>query len=95
MSYKYRSWRELPIGTVIPEPATSLEYKTGAWRALRPKLDKDKCVKCLLCWISCPEPAINRLEDDSVEINYDYCKGCGICSEICPTKAIEMVEEVV
>ncbi|MCD6562336.1 MAG: 4Fe-4S binding protein [Thermoproteales archaeon] len=81
------------MGNIITEPATSLEFKTGNWRALRPILHEDKCIRCLLCWIHCPEPAIERLEDDMVRIDYDYCKGCGICSNVCPVKAIEMVRE--
>lgn len=91
MSTKWRSWRDLPIGGIIPIPATSLEYKTGNWRALKPVLDQDKCIRCLLCWVHCPDVAIDRLENDRVQINDDYCKGCGICSEVCPVKAIEMV----
>ncbi|RLE82249.1 MAG: ferredoxin [Thermoprotei archaeon] len=86
------TWKEIPIGGVIPEP-TSLRYKTGNWRAFRPIYNKDKCVKCLLCWVYCPEPSIRRLEDNSIEIDYDFCKGCGICAEVCPVKAIEMVKE--
>uniref|UniRef100_A0A7C4B8I9 Pyruvate synthase subunit PorD n=1 Tax=Thermofilum pendens TaxID=2269 RepID=A0A7C4B8I9_THEPE len=88
-----KSWRDLPLGNVIPLPMTSLSYKTGNWRALRPELHKEKCVKCLLCWVHCPEPAIHRHEDDSVSINYDFCKGCGICANVCPMHAIEMVME--
>jgi len=87
------TWKEIPIGGIIPEPATSLRYKTGSWRALRPVLDEKKCVRCLTCWVYCPEPAIERLEGDAVRINYDYCKGCGICANSCPVKAITMVEE--
>ncbi len=91
---KYKTWKDLPIAAIIPEPATSLEYKTGAWRTFKPVIDQNKCVKCLLCWVSCPEPAIIRHEDDSVSIDYDYCKGCGICANMCPVKAIEMVSEL-
>ena len=90
---KYRSWRDLPPGMIIPEPATSLQYPTGNWRALRPVLDSSKCVKCLMCWTMCPEPAIVRGDDDSVSIDYTFCKGCGICAEICPVKAIRMERE--
>jgi len=92
-SLKGKGWKELPIGAVIPIPATSMEYKTGNWRALKPVLDQNKCIKCLLCWVHCPEPAIIRHEDDNVSINYDYCKGCGICNNVCPVKAITMVME--
>ncbi|RLE55254.1 MAG: ferredoxin [Thermoprotei archaeon] len=88
------SWKEMPIATLIPEPGNSVKYKTGSWRAgFKPVIDHSKCVKCLMCWIYCPEPAIVRKEDDSVEINYDYCKGCGICAKVCPRGAIQMVPE--
>ena len=86
-------WEELPAGGVINEPGNSLEVKTGSWRALKPVVNLDKCIKCLLCWVFCPDNAIIRLEDDYVKVNYKYCKGCGICAQECPTNAIDMVEE--
>jgi len=85
-------WKSLPMGAVVLEPGSSLEYKTGDWRAFRPLVEKEKCVNCLLCWIYCPDSAIAR-QEKWVEINYDYCKGCGICAHECPKDAIKMVEE--
>ncbi len=85
-------WKSLPIAAVVPEPGSSLKYKTGDWRAFRPVVDKEKCVNCLICWIYCPDSSIMRREK-WVEVNYDYCKGCGICARECPTKAITMTEE--
>jgi len=85
-------WREIPIGGVIPEAGTSVRYKTGNWRTLKPVIDQKKCTRCLICWILCPEPSIARLEK-SVEVDYEFCKGCGICAVECPVKAITMVEE--
>ena len=67
--------------------------KTGSWRVYRPKLEKEKCVKCLRCWIFCPEGSIKREKDGTVNINYDYCKGCGICASECKVKAITMERE--
>ncbi|HDD63977.1 MAG: ferredoxin [Thermoprotei archaeon] len=93
MSKKLLGWKEIPFAGIIPNTPTSLEYKTGTWRAFKPVHNKEKCIKCLLCWIHCPEPAIIRHDDDSIEIDYDYCKGCGICSNVCPVKAIVMVPE--
>ena len=55
-------------------------------------MDKDKCIKCGLCWIYCPDEAI-FIENGEYEINLDYCKGCGICSKECWTGAITMVDE--
>ncbi|MCS7126363.1 MAG: 4Fe-4S binding protein [Aigarchaeota archaeon] len=72
---------------------TSLEYKTSDWRIEKPEIDQSKCIKCLLCWIYCPDMSIKRLDEGRVEVDYDFCKGCGICAEVCPTKAIKMVEE--
>ncbi|MGI5892351.1 MAG: 4Fe-4S binding protein [Bacillota bacterium] len=63
---------------------------TGSWRFYRPVIDREKCAKCLLCWVYCPDAVIDR---DSLEIKYQYCKGCGICAEECPAKAISMVRE--
>ena len=83
---------DLPI-TAIASPTKGSAGLTGLWRTERPALDRAKCIKCLLCWLYCPEGAINRAEDDSVEIDYSYCKGCGICASECPAKAIVMVEE--
>jgi 2-oxoacid:acceptor oxidoreductase delta subunit (pyruvate/2-ketoisovalerate family) len=89
---KLLSWKDLSA-PIVAEAGNSVLYKTGGWRALKPVLDQSKCIRCLLCWFYCPEPAIKRREDDSVEIDYDYCKGCGICANECPAKAIAMVEE--
>lgn len=75
---------------VLPTP--HLSSRTGAWRVLRPVLESEKCNRCLLCWLFCPEGSIRR-EKDSIRIDLDYCKGCGICARECPRKALRMVEE--
>jgi len=48
-----------------------------------------------MCWLYCPDAAIELDEDGFPHVNYDYCKGCGICANECPRKAIEMVREEV
>ncbi len=85
-----RGWRDLPL-SALPYKL-SLEYKTGGWRAFRPVIDQSKCVKCLMCWLYCPEMAV-LWDGEKVSINLDYCKGCGICANECPVKAITMVPE--
>jgi len=67
--------------------------KTGTWRVFKPIFDKKKCVKCLRCWIFCPEGSIIRHKDDSISIDYEYCKGCGICATECKVKAITISRE--
>lgn len=77
----------------VSAPAFGAGGKTNEWRLKKPVINQAKCIKCIICWIDCPEATILRGDDDSVEINYDYCNGCGICANECPTKAIDMAEE--
>ncbi|RLG76853.1 MAG: pyruvate ferredoxin oxidoreductase [Thermoprotei archaeon] len=85
-----RGWKDLPTSALPYRLST--EYLTGGWRALRPVINYEKCVKCMLCWLYCPDFAITW-DGEDVHVNYDYCKGCGICAYECPTKAIDMVPE--
>lgn len=90
------SWEELRLGGIIPQPATSLSYKTGTWRSeLRPIWDAEKCTNCYMCFVYCPDDAILIKDGKVAGINYDYCKGCGICAVVCPprVKAITMHPE--
>jgi 2-oxoacid:acceptor oxidoreductase delta subunit (pyruvate/2-ketoisovalerate family) len=50
-----------------------------------------KCFHCDNCYGYCPDNAVIKHLDGSVEINYDYCKGCGICASECPCGAVKMV----
>lgn len=78
----------------ISKPVTGAGGKTGTWRIFRPIIDENKCVKCQLCWMYCPDSAIETENSKSVpRINYDYCKGCLICYEVCPPKAIYVERE--
>lgn len=74
---------------VACEPTTMLP---GDWRAERPVVDRDKCVKCATCWVFCPVQCIVE-KPAWFDINLDTCKGCGICAHECPHRAITMVEE--
>jgi 2-oxoacid:acceptor oxidoreductase delta subunit (pyruvate/2-ketoisovalerate family) len=67
--------------------------RTGDWRAERPVVDRDKCVKCATCWTYCPTQCIVEKET-WFEAGLEICKGCGICAQECPHHAITMIEEV-
>ena len=87
------TWKDLEIGSIITEPGNASEYKTGDWKSQRPILDKEKCIKCGLCYIFCPEGCIQPDSEGYFISDLSYCKGCGICATECPKKAITMVEE--
>ncbi len=88
-----KSYKELPLGGVIPATADRPRKKTGDWRDEKPVLYPEKCVNCLLCWVRCPETAILTEDQQMRGFDYDYCKGCGICAQTCPTEAIRMVDD--
>jgi pyruvate ferredoxin oxidoreductase delta subunit len=85
--------KKYKVKTTISYPKKGAMGKTGTWRVFKPTLDKNKCVKCLRCWIFCPEATIIRNNDDTVDIDYEYCKGCGICANVCKVKAITIERE--
>jgi len=47
----------------------------------------------MICWVFCPDGAIQIEDGKVVGIDLAHCKGCGICAEECPRKAVSMVEE--
>ena len=87
------TWKDLEIGSIVTEPGSASQYKTGDWRSQRPTYDFGKCIKCGLCQIFCPEGCIEQNDEGYFEADLYYCKGCGICPRECPTWVITMVEE--
>jgi len=92
MSQEQKGWKEIPIAGVCWRPAT--EYLTGDWKTFKPVRDPEKCIKCLICPMICPDAAIKWSKTtEDIEFDYDFCKGCGICANECPAHAIKMVRE--
>jgi pyruvate ferredoxin oxidoreductase delta subunit len=86
-------WKDLEIGCVISKPGNARQYKTGDWRSLKPVCDTGKCIRCGICYIFCPDMAIQKTEAGYFEADLYYCKGCGICAQECFTGCIRMVAE--
>ncbi len=87
------TWKDIEIGSIVTEPGSSRKYKTGDWRSQKPVFDLEKCIKCGLCYIYCPEGCIRQNTEGDFEADMYFCKGCGICARECPTGVITMVEE--
>jgi pyruvate ferredoxin oxidoreductase gamma subunit len=89
----FPSWRELLPGCVITEPGNAKAYRTGDWKSSHPVWNNQKCIKCGICYLFCPEGCIREKQDGYFEADLYYCKGCGICARECWTQAITMMEE--
>ena len=88
------TWKDLEIGCIIDDPGSARKYESGTWRSQRPTYDFNKCIKCGLCALFCPEGCIEQNEDGHFEADLFYCKGCGICARECWPRVIKMEEEV-
>lgn len=82
---------DYPLGTCYE--AGHLVTKNAGWRNICPKINDEKCVNCLQCYLYCPDGVIYKKEN-GIAIDYDFCKGCGICAKICRFGAIVMENEV-
>lgn len=85
------TWKDIKPGFVVDKPGGAKKYRTGDWRSQKPIYDQDRCVKCGVCYIFCPDAAIKIKADGYVEVDEFYCKGCGICARECFTGAFKMV----
>ncbi|MCS7126691.1 MAG: 2-oxoacid:acceptor oxidoreductase family protein [Aigarchaeota archaeon] len=88
------SWLPPPI--TIPEVrniGNTEIRKTGNWRIFKPIINLEKCNRCGLCVVYCPEGVV-VMNSEGPEIKYDNCKGCLICFNECPVKAIGYLREV-
>lgn len=88
-----KGWKEISMGGLITDAGNSVRYETGGWRSNRPVVDLERCSHCMICWVFCPDGAIQIENSKVVGIDLAHCKGCGICAEECPRKAVSMVEE--
>lgn len=79
----------------ILTPGNADQRHTGSWRVERPEIDYDRCTRCGICFVRCPDGAIVLDDEGYPVIDYDHCKGCMICWDECPVEnAISKEKEV-
>jgi pyruvate ferredoxin oxidoreductase gamma subunit len=75
----------------ITSPGNTRTRRVGDWSNFKPIIDLDRCTKCMICFVYCPDSAITIDNESKYPIvDYGACKGCNICFTECPTKAIAM-----
>lgn len=80
----------VPLGGRVT-PEVRRRPPTGGWRTgVRPVIEFDRCVQCLVCWVYCPDTAIETRNHVVTGIDLTLCKGCEICAAMCPQRAIAM-----
>src|SRR2546423_6165777 len=94
----------IPRGKAITDPvdgkqggykaARNQTFKKYATRTMRPVIDFDKCIKCTLCWLACPDSVFDVTPEGLYDANLEACCGCGVCEAVCPEpNCVTMVNE--
>jgi pyruvate ferredoxin oxidoreductase delta subunit len=95
-----KGYKDISIGARA-EGGSTEQFNTGSWRAIRPNINLDKCIHCMLCFLYCPDNAVKIIKysdkqggnPEVIGIDLKHCKGCSICSSVCPVKCITMEKE--
>ncbi len=76
---------------ILPMPQFLLKIVRAHWAA-KPRINKDKCVKCYKCRTGCPvkPPAIDPDRPVGKEVDDKTCIRCYCCHEFCIAKAIDL-----
>ncbi len=88
-THGYKNVEEI-VGKALPNiiPADDLDRQSICY----PKFNRDKCVACGRCYISCYDGGHQALEQDSKTgqpiMNPQKCVGCHLCVTVCPVGAI-------
>ena len=76
----------LANANIIPAEELDRDY------IVYPKIDKDACIGCGRCYISCYDGAHQAMcwneEERKPSCNKEKCVGCHLCALVCPVKAI-------
>ncbi len=89
-------FKAAPARQEIPAGRLSTEYFDRYHRSNLPEPNEDynrciscgTCRDCQMCYQSCPEKAITRIEQSNGTVRYvsdpERCIGCGVCAGVCP-----------
>ena len=80
------------VGCILLKENRAEPFEEGDKPQMIPFWDRERCVKCGICYLFCPDGAIIRVEEGFFDIIPEKCKGCGICQQECWFGAIEMIE---
>jgi pyruvate ferredoxin oxidoreductase delta subunit len=94
----------IPLGKAVQDASTgetggfrperNPTFKKWSTRSMRPVVDFEKCIKCTLCWLQCPDSCFDVMPDGMYDANLEACCGCGVCEAVCPEpNCITMVAE--
>jgi uncharacterized protein (DUF362 family)/Pyruvate/2-oxoacid:ferredoxin oxidoreductase delta subunit len=76
---------------LIPGPIKHLIKPLIDMIKIRPMINRNKCVKCMMCVRSCPVKAI---DGKSFKINKNKCIMCFCCRELCKYNAVDLKESI-
>ena len=68
-------------------------FKPGIKRESLPEWDKERCIRCGICYVYCPTGAVIKVDDGFFDVAADCCSGCSICHRECLCGVISMVGE--
>ncbi|RMF88856.1 MAG: (4Fe-4S)-binding protein [Nitrospinota bacterium] len=107
--FELPKWQEMEEGIIVRgipqgggfhggeggyQPGRNPYFKKFTTRTMRPVIDFEKCTKCTLCWLQCPDTCFDVTPDGFYDANMEACCGCGVCEAVCPVPdCIVMVNE--
>lgn len=62
--------------------------------SVKPRVKKDRCIKCGMCVRICPVQVIKFQKDGYPYVNQENCIECYCCHEACPEKAMELKDSL-
>ena len=81
----FSSVKEL-IGQALPKIRAGLADLDFSYKAVA-EIDKAKCVKCDLCYVSCRDAGYDAIKLDEERlptVDEEKCDGCSLCQRVCP-----------